>query len=329
MNVDRAKLKRRLGRPAVALVVGLVVSTVLMLLPAGPTAAIKGAAARLLRPGQVAALAARQHGGRLVGEVRDRVRTSVELTRAKEEIQRLQQENHRLLAELAARQGQPAESSGEQADDVAAALLRPRCLKARVLGQQAMAFLGRQPLLDVGSRAGVQPDALVLDVPPGVIDRGDDAQLKIGQLVLSRGRVWGKVVEVGPHTSVVRTVTQPGYRDLVRLAGPSGKEGGRRRGPQGILEGTGEPLGRIRLIEVTEPVSVGDPVYTAAGKGLLPAPLLYGSVVRLERPVGAAHWEIWMQPAVEPDQPEHVAVLRAELNPLRVSSGQRAAGSRQ
>jgi hypothetical protein len=106
-------------------------------------------------------------------------------------------------------------------------------------------------------------------------------------------------------------VTEPGYRDLVRLG---------ESGPQGVLEGTGEPLARVRLVEVTEPVAMGDGVYSTAGKGFLPEPLLYGRVVRVERPVGAAHWEIWMEPAADPHQTEEVAVLRVELNRLRVAA---------
>jgi len=214
------------------------------------------------------------------------------------QLQRLKQQNEQLAAELAAARSQVSVPGHAAADR----LLLARCVQARVLGRQARSFLGRRQLLDVGSRTGIEAEALVLDY-------GHDAALEQGQLVLTGRRVWGKIVQLGPHTSVVRAVTEPGYRDLVQLGEPSG--------PQGILEGTGQPLARVRLVDVTEPIALGDPVYTATGKGVLPAPLLYGRVVRLERPIGAACWEIWMQPAVN-HQPERVSVLRIELNPLRV-----------
>ena len=83
------------------------------------------------------------------------------------------------------------------------------------------------------------------------------------------------------------------------------------------MEGTGEPLARVRLVAVTEPVSVGDPIYSSAGEGVVTSPLLCGRIVRLEQPVGAAYWEIWMQPAVGPREPQEVSVLRTELNPRR------------
>ena len=149
----------------------------------------------------------------------------------------------------------------------------------------------------------------VLPAVAQLVGAVDDAQLAAGQVVLSGRRVWGKIVEVGPNTSTVRGIREPGYRDLVKLAG----------GAQGILEGTGEPLARIRLIEVTVPVAVGEAVFSAAGKGVLSAAPLYGKVVRIERPPGAAHWNIWMKPAAASDDPTQVGVLRMELNSLRVA----------
>ncbi len=298
----------RLNTPAAALAIGMLVSVVLALLPGRWTGSIRGAAATLLRPGQTAARAIRRHGTRATARIRGHFQTAARLAETEDELQRLNREHSRLAAELAAAQSRRWDPAGNPGDDEDR-LLRARCVPARVLGRQARAFLGRHHLLDVGSREGIQQDALVVD-GQGLIDRGRDADLRPGQLVLAGRRVWGKIVELGSHASVVRGVTEPGYRDLVGLGDSPGTEG--------MLEGTGQPLARIRLVAVTEPVSVGDRVYSATGKGVLPVPLLYGRIVRLERPVGAAYWEIWMQPALA-GEPERVAVLRAELNPLRVA----------
>ena len=165
-----------------------------------------------------------------------------------------------------------------------------------------------QAILDGDPSDGVEPDAWVVDAP-ALLDRGEDARIRPGQPVAHGRCVWGKIVEVAAHTAVVQAVTEPGYRDLVQIAS----------GPQGILEGTGEPLCRIRLVEATAPVAVGDTVFTAAGRGVLPVPLVYGKIVRLQRPVAATHWDLWMQPAVA-QRPERVSVLRIELNPLRTVS---------
>jgi len=309
VTVDPGKLKATMRSPEVALGIALVVAVATALLPGRCTGVVRSAAATLLCPGQQAGWQLRRHGTRLNARVRSHFRTADRLAQVEEELQNLKRQNRRLTAELAAVGGRPSRPAGDAAD--ADRLLVADCVRARVLGSQARAFLHRQRLLDVGTRAGIDPEALVVDLP-AVIDRGSDARLRPGQLVTAGRRVWGKIVELGPYTSTVRTVTEAGYRDLVRLGGPSG--------PRGILAGTGEPLCRIRLVEVTEPVSIGEAVYTADGAGVLPAPLLYGHVVRLERPVGAAHWEIWMRPAVSDDEPQEVGVLRIELNPLRVAN---------
>jgi len=311
LRFDRVRLKRLLGSPAGTLVVGLALAVVFMLLPAPWTAAIEGHAAALLRPGQVGVLGLREHGRRIVGRARGHFDTARKLAQAEAERDRLAEENRRLAAELAVAESQPSRREREPDQGHARRLLNARCVKARVLGQLAQTFLGRQHLVDAGSESGVPPDALVIDVPPGLIDQGGEVGVNAGQLVLDEGRVWGKVVRVGHLTSVVRTMTEPGYRDLVCLG---------ESGPQGILEGTGEPLARVRLVDVTEPVAVGDAVYSIAGKGFLAEPLLCGRVVRLERPVGAAHWEIWMQPAVDPHRTDEVAVLTIEVDPLRVAA---------
>ena len=313
--------------PAVTLGIALAVAVALLLLPARWTAPLKGAAAAALRPGQQVALVISEQANRVSAAVKRHFRTAGQLAEAQQEVDRLEGENRRLAAQLAAAK-RPARPVTEDAGDDAERLLVARCVKARVLGRQARAFLARHEILDAGSRAGVEPDALVVDPPPALIDRGSDADLAPGRLVLEGSRVWGKVVEVGPYTSSVLGVTEPGYRDVVRLAGPGPPGKPPRLGPEGILEGTGQPLARVRMIAVNEPIEVGDLVYTAAAGGVLPEPLRYGRVVRLERPVGAAHWEIWMEPAAA-GNPDQVAVLRVELNPLRVSSRQRAAGSGQ
>jgi len=262
----------------------------------------------------------REHGRRIVGRARSHFDTARKLAQAEAERDRLAEENRRLAAELAVAESQPSRGKQEPDQGHARRLLNARCVKARVLGQLARTFLGRQHLVDAGSQSGVLPDALVIDAPPGLIDQGGEVGVNAGQLVLDEGRVWGKVVRVGRLTSVVRTLTEPGYRDLVCLG---------ESGPQGILEGTGEPLARVRLVEVTEPVAVGDPVYSTAGKGFLAEPLLCGRIVRLDRPVGAAHWEIWMQPAVDPHRTDEVAVLTIEVDPLRVAAVGEGVGSKK
>lgn len=233
---------------------------------------------------------------------------------------RLQEENAALAAQLRAAQAQALSAQhsgnvGEPSDP----LLRAQLVEARVLGKLARQHLAGRELLDVGANQQLEADALVVDAPvTAQIDIGSDRSIEQGNLVLLGRRVLGRIEQVGHWTSTVRRITSPGYRDLVRLAHVDGNHV--HFAAQGVLEGTGEPLCRIRLVAVTEPVSVGDLVYTIDSDGLTPAPLLYGRIVRTERISGDAHWQLWLEPATGDQQPGHVAVLRAATNPQRTAA---------
>jgi cell shape-determining protein MreC len=302
------------------LAIGLAAAVILAAIPARWTEPLKAQAARALQPSQLAALELRARARTGLNTARSHFASSTRLAEAQNELADLRRQNRQLADELAAIRLQiaarPQAASGDH-------LLRIASVEACVLGRQAMAFLGRQRLLDVGARSGVHLDALVAAAPSSLIDRGRDCHTTSGQLVLSGCRVWGRIAEVGQVTSVVRTVTEAGYRDLVRLGSPNSSSSGVRRGPEGMLEGTGELLARIRRVPVTEPVAVGDLVYAAAEQGQFSEPPLYGRVVRVERPVGAAHWEIWMESALAGDVPDRVAVLCSELNPERTAAAGR------
>ena len=83
----------------------------------------------------------------------------------------------------------------------------------------------------------------------------------------------------------------------------------------------------MRSIDVTEPVAEGDLVFSAGLSGVVAEPLLYGRVVRVERPAGASSWEIWVQPAVPAAGPGEVLVLRTELRPARLADRRNDTGA--
>ncbi len=329
----------RLGGPARALCAGLAVAALLACLPEQWTMALKDWAAVVRQPGLRAAAALQQTGRRVACSIRAHLASGARLAAAEEELGRLKQQNARLRRELAALQVfRRAASASESAPSVALpdstaaalassdspaaeALLQARAIPARVLGAQGRAFLARRSLLEIGSLAGVEPGALVLD-GPALLDRGRDAQLAPGQPVLSGACIWGQVVEVARHVSTVRTVGEPGYRDVVQLVDPQAAGRLGPHCPRGLLEGTGERLARIRSIAVTEPVAEGDLVFSASLRGVVDEPLLYGRVVRVERAAEASSWEIWMEPAVPAAGPSEVLVLRTEVNPLRLAGRQ-------
>jgi cell shape-determining protein MreC len=201
-------------------------------------------------------------------------------------------------------------------------LFTAQTISARVLGQQAQSFLDARQMLDAGRLRGATARSLVIDDLPTaadkpLVDQGRDAAIRADRFVLAGSRVWGKIAEVGQHTSTVMRVTDSGFRDLVQVAAP--RNGKLRQLARGVLVGKGEPLCKIELVETGAPVTVGDLVFTA-DDGVLDAPLLYGRVARLERKPGDAHLEIWMEPAVPANAPPaRVAVLTLDLNPARLA----------
>ncbi len=286
--------------PPRALAVALAVVVVLAVLPQSWLAPVQGWTLAALRPGQRTAGAAVDLGRRVNARVVGHFGDAAELAAARTEAERLAAENRLLIDRLDTLARRIAEAGQPAADR---ALLKLGGIEARVLGQQARGYLARLELLDAGSLDGVEPGALVLE-GIAVLDRGEGDGVQPGHLVLGGGRVWGRVVRTGRNIAVVRTLTAPGFRDVVRLRSP--------RGPEGILEGAGEPLCRIRMVAVTEPAAPGDDVFAAAVAGL-DAPLpRYGVIERVEQPVGAAHWEIWMRPAVTGPSPERVVIVSVQ-----------------
>lgn len=316
-NFGDTNLMELIRRPAVVLAIALLGCAVLLCLPERLRGPIKGRAADWLRPAQQAVLQARSAGRRL-GEGLDRhFRASADADRLESELARLAEENRRLAAELSALRLAVDAPPGALA---AGSLLRPRPVEARVLGRQALAWLGRAQMLDVGRSAGAENGTLVLAPSPVVLDCGHDRSVKPGHLVLGENCVWGRIAEVGRYTSLVRGLLDPGYRDVVQIVGQKAAARGARHGPPGVLEGTGGPRAKISRVEVTEPVEVGDLVFTAAESGLLARPVLYGQVARVERPVGSACWDIWMEPAAGNRVPDRLLVLTAELNSARTAA---------
>jgi len=299
---EHATLSRPTVTPPRVLALALAFVGVLIALPPAWLAPVQGGAFAALQPGQRAANALVAIGRRGKMRLRSHFSGATALTKARSEAARLASENELLTEQVRAlrRRLAAAEAMRPAADR---ALLRIGGVEARVLGQQARSYVIRQKLLDAGSLDGIEPGALVLH-GAALVDRGKDQGVQSGHLVLGTGRVWGRVVRAGPTTSVVRTLTAPDFRDVVRLRNP--------RGTQGILEGTGEPLCRIRMVAVTEPASVGDEVFAASLLGLdAPVPR-YGVIERVEQPVGAAHWDLWMRPALTGPPPENVVVVRVE-----------------
>jgi len=194
-----------------------------------------------------------------------------------------------------------------------APLVDAQLIEARLLGWQARAALVRAGLIDAGTAAGVRSDDLVLAAADPLLDQGAESGVAPGQVVLAGRSVWGKVCDVGTHTSTVRGVTDPAYRDLVQILHV---EQGRLipSHAQGVLEGTGDALCRVRHVPQDVAVAPGDFVVAASPRGAADG-LWYGTVTRAEP--GLAGWELWVQPAAPRGEPARVAVVQMQVNTAR------------
>ncbi|HUY90872.1 MAG TPA: rod shape-determining protein MreC [Pirellulales bacterium] len=358
-----ARRWRRAGSlPLAKLAPVLAAALVLMLLPDRATAPLKRVAAAVLAPGQTLAAGGRQWVARRLELWQWRLASADEQRATVEELAELRRRSSELETALAlalARDSSPPAAPGEkrcqeplipygrrgalnvlgrskvpgtfvsgESPAAGAPLLHADLVRTRVLGPQARAYLERLDVLGAGSRQGLQPGATVFPAASSaagdlaLLDQGQNAGLDVDDLALAGRSIAGKLIEVGPQTATMQRLTEPGYRDLVQLARASGER--LRLGANGVLEGNGERLCRISMIEITEPVSAGDLVVAAdASGGSLPG--VYGRVTRAERRPGDAHWQIWMAPAIGDELPGEVDVLRLRLNPGRVAAAQREA----
>ena len=294
----------------------MVLAAILALLPPKLTDLVRQPVTISLAPAQRGLAAVGQMGNQASARIRAQFANWNETARSQVDHQRLADENRQLKAAL--------ETAGDQVrllahrNSQAPPLLSTKCIPARVLGTTAQTYLARYHLLDAGRSRGVEAGAPVLRTATPLIDSGQQDGVENGNVVLAGTCVWGKITSTDSYTSTVCLVTEPGYHDLVRLATTSADGTTLRFGAKGILEGTGEPLARLRMIATTEPVATGDQVYSMAGQGFTEVPLLCGRVVRVERPQGAGHWEIWVAPATD-DSPDDLAILCPTTQVIQVA----------
>lgn len=297
--------------PGKLLACWLVAAAVAACLPTTVSRELKDRGRSLLAPGQRLAWTALKQLWRWGLVWHERGDAAEELVALRDRLRRLEEINQALAARSA-----QAEFSMSAEGEQPPPLLDARAVETRVLGQQAQTFLQQLAIVTLADASHLTPDSLAVDAGEVLIDQGSNESLTAASLALRGGRVWGKLIEVGPQTATVRSVTSLGYRGLVQIV--DGQNSGRPVA-QGVLEGTGDALCRIRMVDATSPVSVGDLVLATEQEGLTDAPLVYGRVARTALEPGAAHWQIWMAPAVADEVPTTLTVLQPLVDERRLA----------
>jgi cell shape-determining protein MreC len=126
----------------------------------------------------------------------------------------------------------------------------------------------------------------------------------------------GRIESVGRWTSLVRVVTDAGYRGRAQILRTTSD--GSSYGPECILEGTGADLCRLRYLDRTESVEVGEEVFTGGRSASMPYPMYYGTIVRAELGPSDREWTVWVKPAVDPAMLQTVQILTQTANSIRI-----------
>jgi cell shape-determining protein MreC len=289
----------------------------LSFVPADATRPVRSLVRDALRPGQLAVRAAVVWiRGSLQSPARslDSPHVAAEL---EEELRSLRLANRQLhvqSARLREKLKTMTQQQGLAPASAATPLTTVQLVEARVMGEEtALMWRGKQ-FLAAGAADGVAESALVLENTRPLVDLGADAGISPGDAVYAGRIVIGKISDVGRYSSTLRLVTDLGYSGRARLARRTAR-GTLAFGAEGTLVADGSEL--CRLMHITDPVNVGDEVFTGGADGLLPAPMYYGKVVRAELDPGAQDWSVWVKPAATTKRLETVLILRRTINPER------------
>ncbi len=197
-------------------------------------------------------------------------------------------------------------------------LIVPQVVEANVLGNELAASWRGGRLLDRGKTNGVVESSLVLDANAKLVDQGEDSGLAADLPVFAGSCVVGKLQHVGHWSSTWVPLTDKRFAGRARLARVT--QDGLVFGSDGVLLGSGQETCRLTKIRATEPVSEGDEVFALETPGGFVTPLFYGTVTRAELADGATHWDIEVQPAIDPQTARSVSIVRPMVNPKRMAN---------
>lgn len=291
----------------------------LLFVPADAARPLRSRFRDSLRPGQMVVRGLALDARGWLGSPARRAATPQATAELQEELQSLRLANRRLEVQ-AARLREKLNHRVEQQGLVPVAsahspLTAVQLLEARVMGEEtALLWRGKQ-LVPLGAKDGLVESSLVLESSRPLVDLGRDADISPGDAVYAGRIVIGKIADVGRYSSTIRLVTDPGYSGRARL-GRRNANGHLIFGAEGTLVADGSEL--CRLMHISDPVNVGDEIFTGGADGALPAPMYYGKVVRAELEPGAQDWSVWVKPAATTERLETVLILRRVLNPERV-----------
>jgi len=299
------------------------VGVVLSVSPSWLTETLRSAVRDSIRPGHASLVFVQESAKSWLQRLGFADPSDLKLTNLEAELDEWKLRYRRLQSELIAQQSRLKQLEKSASNPWPTAekfdpLVISRLAECRVLGHDLAKNWRQGKLLNHGLDEGLAESDLVLKSSDTLIDQSEHIQLAAGDPVYAGRTVVGEISQVGQWTSTIRPVTDANYVAFVQIVHQA--NGDSAVSAHGFLEGTGEELCRIKDVQATEYVHIGDPVYSAKQDSLTPQPMFYGTVERAKLDENSLTWDIWVRPALQPDELATVTVLRRELNPLRMSA---------
>ena len=188
--------------------------------------------------------------------------------------------------------------------------LRVRCTRAE---EQAAENVRLRELLELRKKTALNFIAAeVIGKDPSnwlstvIINKGEQDGISVNQPVMQGGGVIGKVTEAHRHHAKVLLISDANSR-VVALV--------QRTRVEGIMEGIGGGLCRLKFLPPDTEVQLGDTIITAGVGGVYPEGLLLGNVesIRVER--GGAYKNCIIRPIARLAMLEEVACLKFDSTP--------------
>jgi rod shape-determining protein MreC len=190
-------------------------------------------------------------------------------------------------------------------------------LSARILSRAECEEAGRiLAVVDAGRSSDATAAQWVVDGELIAVDQGEEELVTPDCPVITGRSVFGRIVTAGRWTSSVQHVSDKEFRTHARLMRSS--PNGPVQGAEGMLVGVGNSRCRLELVANTEPVEVGDEVWTASTIPGLDETFYLGHVTRAELIPTEAHWSVDVEPDVRADAVERVQIVRVGLNRARI-----------
>lgn len=294
-------------------------------LPASATTPVRDAIRVALSPGQrcVSSVvsSAESRGQSIVDQKLAEQQQQIEQLTSELQLGQLRERRALLVAQSTRQALGNVEQQGATPFDVTHTpeLIRPRAIRATVLGRELLSELKSRRILDRGQTDGVTSDLWVLEGGLPIVEAGSELNVADGLPVFAGRCIVGRIVETGRWTSSLQYLTEPGFRAravLARNGSIDSPTEGFSFGSEGLIEGRAalSSTGQCELTQIpaAERVEVGMSVYSPPGHAV-DAPMLFGHVVSAELIPGALHWRVTVQPAVDFNRLHHVEIAVPEV----------------